>query len=302
MSGFVLWQMITVHNQTDEIALHQARSFFREIVATRYWNATHGGVYVPVTPETQPNPYLIDPDRDIETTQGLKLTKINPAYMSRQISEITRASNSVWFHLTSDDPVRPENAADVWESEAIQSFYRNTPELGEFVVKGVETPVYRYMAPLWVKQSCLKCHAKQGYAEGDLRGGISVTIQADHLISGRDAQMLGILIPNILIWLIGLMANRWAFGRMLKEEINRELAIKDLQDAMAEVKKLSGMLPICSSCKKVRDDKGYWNQIEAYIQQRSDAQFTHGFCPRCFHELYPDCGMEYCEPDQIESH
>ncbi|HOQ11197.1 MAG TPA: hypothetical protein PK104_02395 [Spirochaetota bacterium] len=61
-----------------------------------------------------------------------------------------------------------------------------------------------------------------------------------------------------------------------------------LENAMAEVKTLSGLLPICASCKKVRDDRGYWKQIEKYIQEHSDAVFSHGLCPDCAKKLYPD--------------
>ncbi|MCP3873346.1 MAG: PAS domain S-box protein, partial [Desulfobacteraceae bacterium] len=61
-----------------------------------------------------------------------------------------------------------------------------------------------------------------------------------------------------------------------------------LQEAIAQIKTLSGMLPICSSCKKIRDDKGYWNQIESYIQDHSDVGFSHGICPDCAKKLYPD--------------
>ncbi len=57
---------------------------------------------------------------------------------------------------------------------------------------------------------------------------------------------------------------------------------------LAEVKKLSGLLPICSICKKIRDDKGYWNQIEAYIQEHSEAEFSHSICKKCAKEHYPD--------------
>jgi PAS domain S-box-containing protein len=71
-------------------------------------------------------------------------------------------------------------------------------------------------------------------------------------------------------------------------EKERDQLIKDLQRSLAEVKTLSGMLPICSSCKKIRDDKGYWNQIEAYIHEHSDATFSHGICPDCTQKLYPD--------------
>jgi len=61
-----------------------------------------------------------------------------------------------------------------------------------------------------------------------------------------------------------------------------------LRAALAKIRKLSGMLPICASCKKIRDDKGYWNQIESFIHQHSDAQFSHGICPQCADEIYPD--------------
>lgn len=73
-----------------------------------------------------------------------------------------------------------------------------------------------------------------------------------------------------------------------RAEEEREKLIKELQDALARVKTLHGLLPICSSCKKIRDDKGYWNQIESYIQDHSDAEFTHSLCPVCVKKLYPD--------------
>ena len=68
----------------------------------------------------------------------------------------------------------------------------------------------------------------------------------------------------------------------------REKLVNELQHALAQVKTLSGMIPICASCKKIRDDKGYWNQIETYLREHSDAQFTHGICPECAKKLYGD--------------
>jgi PAS domain S-box-containing protein len=70
-------------------------------------------------------------------------------------------------------------------------------------------------------------------------------------------------------------------------EQEREKLIADLQDALAKIKTLKGMLPICASCKKIRDDKGYWNQIEAYVSEHSEAEFTHAICPECAQKLYP---------------
>ncbi len=77
------------------------------------------------------------------------------------------------------------------------------------------------------------------------------------------------------------------------EELNatlgeRNKAIKELQSALDRIKVLSGLVPICANCKKIRDDKGYWNQIEEYIIAHSDAEFSHGICPECIKELYPD--------------
>jgi PAS domain S-box-containing protein len=83
-----------------------------------------------------------------------------------------------------------------------------------------------------------------------------------------------------------------AVGRDIRErkkaERDREAIIAKLEQALAEVKRLSGFLPICASCKKIRDDKGYWQQIERYITDHSEALFSHSICPDCARKLYPD--------------
>ena len=73
-----------------------------------------------------------------------------------------------------------------------------------------------------------------------------------------------------------------------------------LADALAEVKTLSGMLPICSHCKNIRDDKGYWSKIEAYIGEKTGADFSHGVCPECADKFYPEYDL-YGEDDVIKS-
>jgi len=73
-----------------------------------------------------------------------------------------------------------------------------------------------------------------------------------------------------------------------KAEEAREKIIFELKSALSEIKTLSGLLPICSSCKKIRDDKGYWNQIETYISNHSEADFSHGLCPECLDKIYAD--------------
>ena len=73
-----------------------------------------------------------------------------------------------------------------------------------------------------------------------------------------------------------------------RAEGEREKLIHELQDALGKIKTLSGLLPICASCKKIRDDEGYWNQIETYIGDHSETEFTHTICPECMKKLYPD--------------
>ncbi len=77
-----------------------------------------------------------------------------------------------------------------------------------------------------------------------------------------------------------------------KAEEERERLITELQDALTDVKLLSGLVPICANCKKIRDDQGYWTQIESYIQDRSDAKFSHSICPDCAAKLYPNYNIK----------
>ena len=73
-----------------------------------------------------------------------------------------------------------------------------------------------------------------------------------------------------------------------RAQIEKDHLIVELKDALGKVKTLSGLLPICASCKKIRDDNGYWNQIETYVQAHSEAEFSHSICPACARKLYPE--------------
>jgi PAS domain S-box-containing protein len=88
-----------------------------------------------------------------------------------------------------------------------------------------------------------------------------------------------------IIGLIGVILDITERKRL---EDEKGKLIIDLQNALSEVKKLSGFLPICSTCKKIRDDKGYWNEVERYIGQHSEAEFSHSICPDCMRKLYPE--------------
>ena len=74
----------------------------------------------------------------------------------------------------------------------------------------------------------------------------------------------------------------------MRVEQEREKLIAELQDALSQVQTLRGLVPICASCKKIRDDEGFWHQVEVYVRDRSLAEFSHAICPECMQELYPE--------------
>lgn len=158
-----------------------ARSFFEMVVVTRRWSAEQGGVYVPVTDKIQPNPWLKDPLRDVVTRGGMQLTRINPAFMTRLISEASSTEKLVDFHITSLKPLRPANAARGWEKSALEKLERR--EAAEYWYVDDTTEKFHYLAPLYTEESCLDCHRAQGYKVGDIRGGISVNfhVPAQHI-------------------------------------------------------------------------------------------------------------------------
>jgi PAS domain S-box-containing protein len=88
--------------------------------------------------------------------------------------------------------------------------------------------------------------------------------------------------------IVGRMASFVNITKRKEVEADRERLIQKLQDALDKIKVLRGIIPICASCKKIRDDKGYWNQIESYIRDHSEAEFSHGICPDCAKKLYPE--------------
>ncbi len=191
-----------LQHHADTMAGERAKNFFKAILLARKWNAQYGPVYVPITDQTKPNPYLEIPYREITTPFGLELTMVNPAYMARQISELAE-KEKVYFHLTSLNPIRPENQADPWEKAALESFHKGTAEKIEMITN-VDKPIFRYMAPLFVEPSCLACHAKQGYRIGDIRGGISVTLDAAEIMDDIKGERQFLIIVHTFTFVMGI--------------------------------------------------------------------------------------------------
>lgn len=217
--GSFTFEYLQIDTRYRNVAQEMGRAFFMELVITRRWIAMHGGVYVPVTDDLRPNPYLIDPLRDVTTTEGMKLTKINPAFMTRLVSELTKLENGIAFHITSLRPLNPVNKPDEWERKGLEKF-----ETGVKEVFGIRDksgfPFFTYMGRLDIEAGCLKCHAKDGYKLGDVRGGISVSVPYGSFLEAMDAEHRISLLTHGIIALFGVSAILF-LGTQLATNIGR---------------------------------------------------------------------------------
>ncbi|MCK4911811.1 MAG: DUF3365 domain-containing protein, partial [Thermodesulfovibrionales bacterium] len=282
----LLWDILRHNETSSRIALNRAQAFYNIIQAHRIWNSEHGGVYVSITDKMQPNPYLADPRRDVTTLGGLSLTKVNPAFMTRQVSEIVLDHGNVLFHITSLLPLNPDNKADKWETSALRSFREEDMERFELMDMN-EKHVYRYMAPLRVRKFCLPCHADQGYKLGDIRGGISVTFPAEPFIQADKGHLNSMLLTYAAIFLLGflslslymyrLMINEKKLERyrdhledLLKERENDEALLKAIIGSTAD-----GILVVDKNANIIHTNKKFaemWNIPEELMNAKKDKQ------------------------------
>ena len=454
----LIWNIAENHQTAEDIALVHARKSFEKDLLARRWNASHGGVYVPVTEKTQPNPYLSSiSERDITTLTGRHLTMVNPAYMTRQLYELARVADHDAGHITSLKPISPENRPDDWEADALRRFDKGETEV--FTIIEREGKDYlRLMRPLLTEKTCIKCHDRQGYSEGMVRGGISVIVPVPLWNKVGRYSNVALFSAHFILWATGLLVfaflgqmidtairqrqeaerglteakrdlelkvtertveyeevneqlkdeiversivqekleysvKQWRetfdvmsdfvsvhdndmrfvkvnqpladfFGKkpeeligkycyelihntqeplpatcphlkaiekqeVITEEIEepylrktllvtcspifdtkgvaigtvhvarditdqklaqkeRETLVKKLKATIDEIKTLRGILPFCTFCKKIRDDKGYWERVDVYIHKYSDADISHSVCPECMKEHYPE--------------
>lgn len=311
----LVWNLFQVRNRTLDAARIAARMAYEKDVIARNWNSRLGGVYVTVSKAVGPNPHLTAPNRDVTTNSGTKLTLVNPAHMTRMLHEALEKESGIRGHITSSHPIRPQNKPDAWEEAALNRFQHGEREVSS--VEKLEDGHYlRLMRPLITESTCLKCHTDQGYRIGDIRGGISVAVPMESLWESSRKRILNTSVSHGILWMLGIIGLVLGMrslssgirakenteklllqaNRNLEEEARRsrlaEIAkgnlVADLEEALKQVKKLSGLLPICSACKKIRDDKGYWQEVEEYVSTHSEAEFSHSLCPECAKRLYPD--------------
>lgn len=218
----------TNRTQAVETALTQARSNFQRDIIYRHWNASYGPLYARVNRGIEPNPYLAGmPGRDITTTSGEKLTLVNPAYMNRLVFELAARQYGVRGHITSLQPVRPENKPDAWEIKALKAFAAGVNEIHS--VENVDgSPHLRMMRPLVTDGECLSCHRKHGYHEGDIRGGISVAVPMAPLNRIARKNIIVSASSFAFLWLVGLAGIMTGAKRIQRAMQQRERAEQEV--------------------------------------------------------------------------
>ncbi len=141
------WNIYQLQQSIVRVARTSAEISYDKDVIYRRWVAKQGGVYVAVSEMTPPNPYLKVSHRDIKSPDGLSLTLINPAYMTRQVNDLTMEMHNFQGHITSLNPIRPQNYPDSWERVALKSFERGIKETGSIEIKSGKE-YFRTCAPL----------------------------------------------------------------------------------------------------------------------------------------------------------
>ncbi len=179
---------------------NQARMLFRQLLLTRQWVADHNGLYFQRSPGVEPNYFL--PDPLIRTDDGHELVKRNPALVTRELAQYAGRTGFFWYRVTSLKPINKANTPDEFERLSLIRFTEEEVTEISKIENRQEGHVLRYIAPLFVEESCLDCHAGQGYNIGDIRGGLSVTIPVDRAllsIRSNNRMLLGIAVATIVV-------------------------------------------------------------------------------------------------------
>ncbi len=206
-----------------EFATIEARASYARDFAYRTWASMHGGVYVEINDRVKPNPYLEVPNREIYA-DGKVYTLINPAYMNRQVYELDTI-NLLKTKITSLKPLNPNNTPDEWEEKALKIFEDGVDEVVS--VETIEDEDYlRLIKPFYVEESCLKCHGKQGYKIGQVRGGISISIPMSYYYDIAKTHSNGTLISHSAAFIFILLLYFWWYAIYRKQSL-REATLKE---------------------------------------------------------------------------
>jgi two-component system, sensor histidine kinase and response regulator len=282
--GLLLWGIHRVHQDTEMLASHVAETHFDKEKAFRLRVSSMGGVYVPVNPKNPPDPLLEHiPDRDIKTASGRHLTLMPGFHVVRQVREHFPEFYRVKGSTTSLRPLRAENSPDEWQKRALEAFERGEREVKE-VTEISKEPYLRLMRPHRVEKDCLKCHGKTGFKEGEILGGVEVSLPMK-LFRYHEHQEITTLVWSygavFLVGLVGLFIGRRKIERGEDERTAARESLRESEERYRELVEVSNDIVY-------RTDVGgtftFVNQVASKITGHSEKEligrhFTDLICP-----------------------
>ena len=227
--GFALF--IVINEKYEQVKKNQmviAQIAYKKDLMYRRWIAIQGGVYVNISEHTPPNPYLqfID-NRDVVTTNGDSLTLVNPAYMTRQVLELSEREYGLPGHLTSLKPINPQNKPDELETKALLTFEKgDTIFTKADIINGEE--YFRLIQPFVTEKKCLKCHQHQGYKEGEIRGALSISVPTSELRTIMFENISLTILSYLTVWFIGVIGFLFISYKLKKQFVARKKAELEL--------------------------------------------------------------------------
>ncbi|MCD6390008.1 MAG: PAS domain S-box protein [Desulfobulbaceae bacterium] len=242
--GLAIWNFHGLRKNLLASAKTHAREVLNSDLVYQNRLAVQGGLYAPLSAKTQPNPWLSRlNNRDLTTTSGTKLTMVTPRYMSSHVHQLVFEQFGYKGHMTSLEPLRPENLPDEWEKKALAAFAGGAKEVIEFGdIDG--KACLRLMRPVVTRKRCLTCHPRQENQVGKFMGGISLTVPLAPLLTAQLEQRHKLLINYLFIWLVGILGV--GFGNLhLRHYLLRwERAEKALQDSEERFEMLFDQAPL----------------------------------------------------------
>jgi len=272
ITGSITFNIKRINNTIFVLANIEAQTHFNKDTVYRRWSSLQGGVYVPISDYTPSNPHLAHlKNRDVTTQSGLRLTLVNPAYMTRQVHELSAEQYGIRGHITSLKPVRPETRPDKWEIGALLAFEKGASEIKSLEMIDAK-PYLRFMRPFMVETGCLKCHGHQGYKEGDVRGGVSVSIPMDHYYELRNRQYKGMILWHLLIFGAGSFGLLFGFRNLHKKNVENRAA---WQAVGLDRDRFASLLEISRMMEKTEDELIRFSLEEFIRLTRSQVGYFH---------------------------
>ena len=283
--------IFTVPKDTVKEVAREAKVYHDLNIQYRKWVARVGGVYIS-TEKVTPNPHLTVPDRDVTTGSGKPLTLVNPAYMTRMIFDVIRNESKppIINRIVSLKPLNPLNEPNPWEIETLKLFENSAVrERGQLLTIGDE-PFFQFMAAFMTDESCLKCHAHQGYKVGDIRGGMSIAIPMSGYLALEAERRDWLAGGFALLWFLGVSGITVSSTRRHSQHMALRTYTEKLEQEIEERQRVQQEL---EEQAIMLEEEGTERQQAVAALEKAE-QFLHTIIesePECVKLLDPDCNL-----------